>query len=146
MRRGIILLNGEPFQDQIDDKDALTVNAATNKFTEMNEHFVEYTQAAAGKATNFTRADFGASYPTAPKGGDLVATESMMANFDMYTADYYDSADTAPTTGADNNITASALRGVPAAGIPAVQAARAVRRIAAVRQLKNLFMNHVEPT
>ena len=25
MRRGIILLNGEPFQDQIDDKGALTV-------------------------------------------------------------------------------------------------------------------------
>ncbi len=94
-------------------KDALTVNAATNKFTEMNEHFVEYTQATAGKATNFTRADFGASYPTAPKGGDLVATESMIANFDAYTPDYYDNSEQAPTTGASNNVTASSLRGVP---------------------------------
>ena len=30
-------------------KDALTVNAATNKFTEMNEHFVEYAQATAAR-------------------------------------------------------------------------------------------------
>lgn len=95
-----------------DYKDALTVNAATNKFTELNEHFVEYTQATGGKATNFTRADFAASFPTAPAGNDLVAPASAIENFDMYTADYYNSADTAPVTGQNNNVTSSALRGL----------------------------------
>ena len=93
-------------------KSELTVQAATNKFTELNEHFTEYTQAAAGKATNFTRGNFKASYPTAPAGAALVAPASAIENFDMYEADYYDSADKKPVTGAKNNVTAAALRGV----------------------------------
>lgn len=94
-------------------KESMTVTAATNRFDEQNEHFVEYTDENAnnGYGTNFTRADFAASFPTAPTEADLVASDEVIANVGAYTPDYYDSSDETPTTDANNGINAIALRG-----------------------------------
>lgn len=94
-------------------KAALTVTAAVNRFDEQNEHFVEYTDAAAnnGHATNFTRENFAASFPTAPTEADLTASDAVINNLKAYTPDYYDSSDAMPTTGANNGLTAVGMRG-----------------------------------
>lgn len=94
-------------------KASKTVVAATNRFDEENAHFVEYTDANAnnGYGTNMTRADFTASFPTAPTAADLTASDEVIAALGTYTPDYYDSADTMPTVGASNNVNVVALRG-----------------------------------
>ncbi len=95
-------------------KSSHTVVAATNRFTEQNEHFVAYNDAKANKgfAANFTRADFAASFPKAPTADDLKASDAVIANLGNYSPDYYDSNDKAPTTGAKNNINVVSLRGL----------------------------------
>lgn len=89
------------------------VVAATNLFKESNDHFVSYQNKAEGKATMFTRANFAASFPTAPAGNDLVATPEILKNLNVYVPDYYDETDKKPLTGQSNNITCVALRGAP---------------------------------
>lgn len=95
-------------------KNSLTVSAAVNRFLEMNAHFVDYTDPNANKgyATNFTRANFVKSFPTAPTAEDLKAVDAVIANLAAYKPDYLDSSDTMPTTGANNGLNAVALRGL----------------------------------
>lgn len=95
-------------------KSAREVLAAVNRFTETNEHFVEFTDSNAnnGYATNFTRANFQDSFPTAPTAADRTASDAVLANLGDYQPDYYDSNDEMPTTGADNGINAAAMRGL----------------------------------
>ena len=55
---------------------------AVNQFDDItNYHFVAYTDNRAGNgyAHNMTRADFAASFPTAPTDADLVADEKVLA-------------------------------------------------------------------
>lgn len=94
-------------------KAEMTVQAAVNRFDDLNEHFVEYTSATSGKGTNFTRSNFEVSFPTEPTEEDLVASQDIIDDLGAFTADYYDSSDEAPTTGADNGLTVASLRGVP---------------------------------
>ena len=114
---------GNPRQSEIDAqkgetrnlsaeaKEALTVQAAVNRFDDLNAQFVPYTEAAGGKTTIFTRENFESSFPTAPTKEDLTASDATIAKLSAYTPDYYNSADVAPTTGADAVWTAVALRG-----------------------------------
>lgn len=94
-------------------KAAHEVVAATNRFDEQNAHFVSYTDSNASKgfAANMTRADFTASFPTAPSAADLTASDAVIKNLGVYSPDYYDSSDAKPVTGASNGINAVALRG-----------------------------------
>lgn len=92
-------------------KQELSVQAATNKFEYLNEHFRDYDQTSGGTAVNFSREDFEASYPAAPSGADLVAPQNVIDDFKEYSPDYYNSNDQKPTTGAENNINFAALRG-----------------------------------
>lgn len=87
------------------------VQAAVNRFDDLNAHFVHYTKAQGGLSTAFTRENFAASFPTAPTAEDLIASESTIAHFNLYTADYYDENDVMPTTGAEQLLTVVALRG-----------------------------------
>ena len=81
------------------------VVAATNRFGWMSEHFEQ------GKAVNMSRADFAGTFPTAPKADDMIASDSLIKELGAYTPDYYDSSDVKPTLGADNGMSAVALRG-----------------------------------
>lgn len=92
-------------------KKTLTVVAATNRFDDLNAQFVSYENAQGGKSTNFTRANFTASFPTAPTAADLMASEETIRHLGDYTPDYYNADDVAPTTGADPVLTVVALRG-----------------------------------
>ena len=94
-------------------KSELEVKAAVNHFDDLNARFVEYTEAVSGKATNFTRSNFERSFPTAPSGNDLVATDEIINDLKQYTPDYYNSSDQAPVTGAQNGLSVAGLRGVP---------------------------------
>ena len=91
----------------------LTVQAAVNRFDDLNAHFVPHTQAKGGFSTAFTRADFAASFPTAPTEADLTASEKKKKKLGDYTPDYYKEGEAAPVTGADQVWTAVALRGAP---------------------------------
>ena len=93
-------------------KQSLTVEAAVNRFEYMNEHFRDYDETQGGTAVNFSRADFAASFPTAPTGADLIAPQSVIDDFAAYEPDYYDSSDTKPTTGADNGLNLVQMRGL----------------------------------
>ena len=119
----IVFGTGNPRQSEIDAqkgetrnlsaeaKSALTVQAAVNRFDNLNAQFVPYTEATGGKTTIFTRENFAASFPTAPTEEDLTASEATIAKLGGYTPDYYDASEAAPTTGAEAVWTAVALRG-----------------------------------
>ena len=71
----IVFGTGNPRQSEIDAqkgetrnlsaeaKSALTVQAAVNRFDDLNAQFVPYTEATGGKTTIFTRENFAASFP-----------------------------------------------------------------------------------
>lgn len=89
---------------------------AVNQFDDItNYHFVEYTDSRAGSgyAHNMTRADFAASFPTAPTEADLVADETVLAGIN-YKVSEDDKGDDSmlPTTGASNGLVLADLRGV----------------------------------
>lgn len=109
----IVAQTGEYVNLSDEWKAAHEVVAATNRFDEQNAHFVEHDDANAnnGFGTNFTRADFTASFPTAPTAADLTASDEVLKNLGAYTPDYYDSSDPKPVTGASNGMNAVALRG-----------------------------------
>ena len=92
-------------------KEALLVQAAVNQFDDLNAQFVSYENAQGGKATAFTRADFAASFPTAPTAEDLTASEETIQRLGGYTPDYLVPDEEAPLTGLDPVWTAVALRG-----------------------------------
>ena len=105
-QREITAQKGEYVNLSQDTKDSLKVKAATNQFDYVSDRFVEYGETKEGKATNFTRADFSSSFPTAPKGKDLAATDTEIKALGAYTPDYYDSSDKMPTQG-DSSVTLS---------------------------------------
>lgn len=89
---------------------------AVNQFDDItNYHFVDYTDSRAGSgyAHNMTRADFAASFPTAPTEADLVADETVLAGIN-YKVSEDDKGDDSmlPTTGASNGLVLADLRGV----------------------------------
>lgn len=102
---------GETRNLSAEARDALTVQAAVNRFDDLNAQFVPYTEATGGKSTLFTRENFSASFPTAPTKEDLTASDATIARLGAYTPDYYVADEQAPTTGADPVWTAVALRG-----------------------------------
>lgn len=112
-QREIEAQTGELVNLSAEAKEAKAVEAATNRFGEQNEHFVEYTDPVAnnGAAANMTRADFGSSFPKAPTAQDLTASDEVVKNLGTYTPDYYSADDAMPTTGAKNEMVAVALRG-----------------------------------
>ena len=62
--------------------------AAENLFDrDLNWKFKEYNETATGYATNFTRANFKDSYPTAPTAADLVANDYIVESFKKYDPD-----------------------------------------------------------
>ena len=81
------------------------VEAAVTRFGWMNDHFEE------GKATILSRKDFKGTFPTAPTVEDLTASDELVKEMGTYEPDYYDEADTAPKTGANNGLQLIALRG-----------------------------------
>ena len=95
--------------------------SATNLFDEeQNWKFKEYTdnKPGSGYATNFTRADFAGSFPTAPVGDDLVAGEKTIDGLrtykpdegDPYPVDY--NVTKKPVTDKDKGIQLIDLRGL----------------------------------
>ena len=89
---------------------------AVNQFDDItNYHFVDYTDSRAGSgyAHNMTRADFAASFPTAPTEADLVADETVLAGINYKVSEDNKGDDSMlPTTGASNGLALADLRGV----------------------------------
>ena len=86
-------------------KESHVTVAATNRFTEQNEHFEN------GLAKNLSRKNFNSTMPTAPSSKDLEAGETVLSNFEKYVPTYYNSSDEEVTTGAKNGMNVVALRG-----------------------------------
>ncbi len=95
--------------------------AAENLFdTDLNWKFKEYTEntVGSGYATNFTRKDFAASFPTSPEGNDLVANEYVIDCLRTYKPDQGDAypvdydIEMMPTTDQDAGIQLINMRGV----------------------------------
>ena len=95
--------------------------AAVNLFdTDLNWKFKEYTEnePGSGYATNFTRRDFAASFPTAPVGDDLVANEYVIDSLRTYKPDQGDAypvdygIEETPVTDEDAGIQLIEMRGV----------------------------------
>ena len=94
-------------------KAAKPVMAAVNRFDYLSERFTPFTEAQDGLAVNFTRADFAASFPTAPTAADLTASDEVIKELGAYTPDYYDDNDPEFATGEDYGLSVLALRGAP---------------------------------
>ncbi|MGV2985973.1 glycoside hydrolase family 3 N-terminal domain-containing protein [Microbacterium sp. AGC85] len=82
--------------------------APTNQFADVTAEFTD------GARTEFSRADFAGTFPTAPEGDDLVADDATVASFKAYDAASAaeDSDAVAPTWGADNGLSLIDLRGL----------------------------------
>lgn len=81
---------------------------ATNRFEDVTEEF------AAGTRTAFSRADFAGTFPSAPEGDDLVASDATVAAYEPYdaAAAAAESDVEEPTWGADNGLSLIDLRGL----------------------------------
>ncbi len=83
----------------------------TNQFDDVSAMFAD--TATEGLATNFSRADFAGTFPTAPVGADFVANDATIANFQAYkAAENEDPEAKMPTTGAANGLNLIDLRGI----------------------------------
>ncbi len=82
---------------------------ATNRFDDITEEFTS------GARTAFSRADFAGTFPTAPEGDDLVASDATVAAYEPYdaAAAASDSDAEEPTWGAENGLSLIDLRGLP---------------------------------
>ena len=94
-------------------KDAAPVQAATNRFDYVSQRFTSYKEAEEGKAVNFSREDFAASFPKAPTEADLTASEEVIKELGPYTPDYYDDSEPVYKTGEDYGLSVLSLRGAP---------------------------------
>lgn len=73
------------YNDENDGKRTSDKTTATNVFDDETKwKFVEYTDAKEGYSTNFTRADFKDSFPTAPTGDDYTADDYVMQTLKQY--------------------------------------------------------------
>ena len=89
------------------DGRASDADAATNRFDEVTAEFTE------GRRTEFSRADFAGTFPTAPEGDDLVASEATVAAYEPFDASVLADEDAEePTWGADGDVSLVDLRGL----------------------------------
>lgn len=89
------------------DGRASDATAATNVFDDVTAQFTE------GTSTALSRADFAGTFPTAPEGDDLVASDATVAAFEPYDAAAAADDDAeAPTWGADTDLSLVDLRGL----------------------------------
>ncbi|WOF23560.1 glycoside hydrolase family 3 N-terminal domain-containing protein [Microbacterium betulae] len=89
------------------DGRASDADAATNRFDDVTAEFTE------GRRTEFSRADFAGTFPTAPEGDDLVASEATVAAYEPFDASVLADEDAEePTWGADGDVSLVDLRGL----------------------------------
>ena len=82
----------------------------TNQFDDISAVFVD--APTEGFATNFSRADFAGTFPTAPMAADKVASDAIIAGFGAYVAaDHEDPDAEMPKTDVDNGLSLIDLRG-----------------------------------
>lgn len=81
---------------------------AVNRFDDVSVEFTE------GSRTEFSRADFAGTFPSAPEGDDLTASDETVADYEPYDAEAAADASDAemPTTGADTELSLVDLRGL----------------------------------
>lgn len=86
--------------------------AVTNQFDDVSAQFTDGDEP--GKIRNMSRADFAGTFPSAPDGELLVASDEVAAGFAPYDAEAAaQGADVdAPTTGADSDLTLVDMRGL----------------------------------
>ncbi len=83
----------------------------TNQFDDVSAMFTD--SATEGFATNFSRADFAGTFPTAPTAADFVANEEIVADYAAFSASANEDPEAVmPTTGADNGLNLIDFRGV----------------------------------
>lgn len=96
-----------------DNKRSTDESEVTNRFDDVSEAFTD--TPAEGKILNMSRADFAGTFPTAPSGDLLKATDAIKAGFAPYdakaAADAFDGK--APVTDKDTDLTLVDLRGLP---------------------------------
>ncbi|OZG61503.1 glycosyl hydrolase [Bifidobacterium lemurum] len=92
------------FSDGRDSDDT----AATNQFDDVSEPFLD------GSKTTLSRADFAGTFPQTPDEADMTASEETLAAMQPYDATAENAGVEAemPTTGADNDVRFSSLRGL----------------------------------
>ncbi len=83
----------------------------TNQFDDVSAMFTD--TEIKGFATNFSRADFEGTFPTAPTGEDKTANEDIIKGFQAYDpVANEDASRDMPTTGADNGLSLIDFRGL----------------------------------
>lgn len=99
-----------------DNKRASDETAAVNAFDdELNWKFTNAEESSEGYCTDFSRADFKGSFPTAPVGNDYVADEYTLATLKKYdpTAESEQTAEEYPTTDStETSLQLADMRGV----------------------------------
>lgn len=95
-----------------DDHRASDETAVTNAFDDVNAAFVD--TAEEGKILNMSRADFAGTFPTAPAGADMVASEETVAAFGKYDTAAVNAESDAemPTQGAEGDLGLIDMRGL----------------------------------
>ena len=84
--------------------------AVTNQFDDVSAMFTD--TPTEGYALNMSRSDFAGTFPTAPVGADLVASDEIVTGYNAYDpSQHLDDSLTMPTTGADNGVSLIDLRG-----------------------------------
>ncbi len=94
-----------------DNSRASDKTEVTNQFDDVSAMFTD--TPTEGYATNFSRADFAGTFPTAPVGADFVANDTIIEDYQAYkAADHEDPDAEMPTTKASNGLNLIDLRGV----------------------------------
>ncbi|WP_232527828.1 glycoside hydrolase family 3 protein [Microbacterium suaedae] len=90
------------------DGRASDVAPAVNRFDDVSDAFSD------GQRTEFSRADFAGTFPTAPEGDDFTASEATVAGFQPYDAEAAAEASDAemPATGVDGDAQLVDMRGL----------------------------------
>ena len=87
-------------------------SAVTNQFDDVSAMFTD--TPTEGYALNMSRSDFAGTFPTAPTGADMTASDAVIEGYQAYkAADHEDPEAEKPTTGADNGLSLIDLRGLP---------------------------------
>ena len=95
-----------------DNHRASDYSAVTNQFDDVSAMFTD--TPTEGYALNMSRSDFAGTFPTAPTGADMTASDAVIEGYQVYkAADHEDPEAEEPTTGADNGLSLIDLRGLP---------------------------------
>lgn len=105
----------EPITYTVDETIAYVDGRASDEIPAVNR-FDDVSAAFDENRTEFSRADFAGTFPTAPEGDDFVASDAVVEGFEPYDAAAVNAeADVEmPTTGADNDLSLIDLRGLDA--------------------------------